>query len=101
MPLKQFYTFICRELIFPVIASDKMYLLCFLKGRNFPFAAVSFHCQVGTGMDEMVQADTPNQATYTDYEAHNEKDFIFCLHPDDASEQYTKKADCRLGNQLE
>ena len=51
-------------------------------------------------MDEMVQADTPNQATYTDYEAHNEKDFIFCLHPDDASEQYTKKADCRLGNQL-
>ena len=32
VPLKQFYTFICRELIFPVIASDKMYLLCFLKG---------------------------------------------------------------------
>lgn len=58
MPLKQFYTFICRELIFPVIASDKMYLLCFLKGRNFPFAAVSFHCQVGTGMDEMMHPNS-------------------------------------------
>ena len=52
-------------------------------------------------MDEMMQADASNQAACTDREAHNEKDFIFCLQPDDASEQYTKKADCRLGNQLE
>lgn len=51
-------------------------------------------------MDEMMQADASNQAACTDREAHNEKDFIFCLQPDDASQQYTKKADCRLGNQL-
>lgn len=90
VPLKQFHAFIQGEPVFLIAAVCKKNLLCIFKESRFPFGTRSFNHMIGSGMDQVIEADGTHDTAYSDQDAEDQEHPVICMDAVDAPEKDTK-----------
>ena len=88
--LKQLHAFIQIEPVFLIPAVCKKNLLCIFKERRFPFGTRSLNHMIGSGMDQVIEADSTHNTAYSDQDAEAQEHPVICMDAVDAPEKDTK-----------
>ncbi len=88
--LKQFHAFFQGEPVFLIAAVCKKNLLCIFKESRFPSGTRSFNHMIGSGTDQVIEADGTHDTAYSDQDAEDQEDPVFCMDAVDESEKDTK-----------
>ncbi len=77
--LKQFHAFIQGEPVFLIAAVCKENLLCIFKEGRFPSGTRSLNHMIGSGTDQVIEADGTHDAAYSDQDAEDQEHPVICM----------------------